>query len=129
MQNLTGGGSMSHPALLRRLGFIAGSLFVIGLAIAGCGGGSDSSSSGGGGGGGGSATIAFLLPENQTPRYEAHDRPEFEEKVEELCEGCDILYNNASEDANKQQSQAEAALTQGAEVMVVDPVDAASAAA
>jgi len=83
----------------------------------------------GGGGGGGGSKIAFLLPENETPRYEAHDRPEFEENVEALCEDCEILYSNAGEDASKQQSQAEAALTQGAEVLVLDPVDAKSAAA
>lgn len=93
-------------------------LAVLALA-AGCGGGD----------GGGGPKIAYLLPENETPRYEAHDRPEFEENVEKLCEDCEILYNNATEDASKQQSQAEAALTQGAEVMVLDPVDAASAAA
>jgi D-xylose transport system substrate-binding protein len=95
-----------------------GVLIVLVVAVSGCG------SSGGGG-----PKIAFLLPENETPRYEAHDRPEFEQNVEELCEDCEILYSNASEDASKQQSQAEAALTQGAEVLVLDPVDAASAAA
>jgi hypothetical protein len=31
---------------------------------------------GGGDGGGGSGTIALLLPENHTPRYEAADRPD-----------------------------------------------------
>ena len=67
------------------------------------------------------------VPENETPRYEAHDRPEFEENVEAKCEDCEILYSNATGDASKQQSQAEAALTQGAEVMVLDPVDAKSA--
>jgi hypothetical protein len=61
----------------------------------------------------GGPKIAYLLPENETPRCEVHDRPEFEENVEELCEDCEILYNNATEDASKQQSQAEAALTQG----------------
>ena len=96
-----------------------GLLLLAGLVVAGCGGSS----------GGGGAKIALLLPENETPRYEAHDRPEFEEKVEEECEDCEILYNNANEDASKQQSQAEAALTQGAEVLVLDPVDAKSAAA
>ena len=74
-------------------------------------------------------TIALLLPENQTPRYESADRPDFEEKVEEICPDCEILYSNATEDASKQQSQVEAALTQGADVLVLDPVDAASAAA
>jgi D-xylose transport system substrate-binding protein len=83
----------------------------------------------GGSDGGGGPKIAFLLPENQTPRYESADRPYFEEDVEKRCEDCEILYNNATEDASKQQGQAEAALTQGAEVLVLDPVDAASAAA
>jgi D-xylose transport system substrate-binding protein len=109
---------MSHTGALSRVLFAACSLLVVGLVAAGCG------SSGGGG-----PKIALLLPENETPRYEAHDRPEFEENVEELCEDCEILYNNATEDASKQQSQAEAALTQGAEVLVLDPVDAKSAAA
>ena len=80
-------------------------------------------------GGGGSGTIALLLPENHTPRYEAADRPNFEAKVKELCSDCKILYSNATQDAAKQQNQAEAALTQGAKVLVLDPVDAGSAGA
>ena len=35
------------------------------------------------------------LPENETPRYETNDRPDFEEAVEELCEDCEVLYSNA----------------------------------
>src|SRR3954454_19144001 len=81
------------------------------------------------GGGGGGGTIALLLPENHTPRYEAADRPDFEAKVKDLCSDCKILYSNATQDASKQQSQAEAALTQGAKVLVVDAVDAGSAGA
>jgi len=41
--------------------------------------------------------------------------------------GCSLIYSNADQDASKQQQQAEAALTQGAKVLVLDPVDAASA--
>src|SRR6478752_325864 len=104
---------------LRRILFVFGAVFATAALVAGCGGSS----------GGGGPKIALLLPENETPRYEAHDRPEFEENVEAECEDCEILYNNANEDASKQQSQAEAALTQGAEVLVLDPVDAKSAAA
>ena len=78
---------------------------------------------------GGGKTIAFLLPETKTARYESQDRPLFEEKVKELCPDCKILYSNADQDAAKQQQQAEAALTQGAKVMVLDPVDGAAAAA
>jgi D-xylose transport system substrate-binding protein len=85
----------------------------------------DNDNSGGGDGGG---TIAFLLPENTTARYESQDRPLFEAKVKELCSDCKILYSNATQDASKQQTQAEAALTQGVDVMVLDPVDGAAAA-
>lgn len=104
---------------LKRFSIAAGALLAIVLVGVGCG-GSD---------GGGGPKIALLLPENQTPRYESADRPYFEEKVEEICEDCEVLYSNATEDPSKQQSQVEAALTQGAEVLVLDPVDAASAAA
>jgi len=82
-----------------------------------------------GGGGGGNKKVALLLPENQTARYESHDRPDFVKKLKELCSDCQVLYSNATQDATKQQSQAEAALTQGAKVLVLDPVDAGSAAA
>ena len=101
---------------------------VFGLAA--CGGSNkDKSSSGSSGGGGGGKTIAFLLPENQTARYESQDRPLFTKQVKALCADCKILYSNATQDAAKQQQQAEAALTQGVDVMVLDPVDGAAAAA
>jgi D-xylose transport system substrate-binding protein len=103
-------------------------LFALGLAA--CGGDDDSSSSGGGGGGGdsggGGKTIALLLPETKTTRYEEKDRPLFEAKVKELCPDCKVFYQNASQDANKQQQQADAAITKGASVLVLDAVDVAS---
>jgi D-xylose transport system substrate-binding protein len=91
------------------------------LALSACG--------GGGGGGGGGKQIALLLPESKTTRYETQDRPLFEKKVKALCSDCKVLYSNAEQDPAKQQQQAEAALTQGADVLVLDAVDAASAAA
>jgi len=72
--------------------------------------------------------IALLLPESKTARYESQDRPDFTAKLKALCSGCDLIYSNADQDASKQQSQAEAALTNGAKVIVLDPVDSASAA-
>ena len=74
---------MSRSAL-KRIPVAVGVLLALVAVAAGCGGSDD--------GGGGGAKIALLLPENETPRYEAHDRPEFEENVESMCEGCDILY-------------------------------------
>ena len=79
--------------------------------------------------GGGGKKIALLLPESKTSRYETQDRPLFEAKVKELCSDCSIIYSNADQDATKQQSQAEAALTNGAKVLVLDAVDGAAAAA
>lgn len=105
-------------------GFAAMAVFALIAAaalVAGCG----SSDSGGGGGGGGK--IALLLPESKTARYESQDRPNFEKRVKALCGSCKIVYSNADQDAAKQQQQAEAALTEGAKVLVLDPVDAASA--
>src|SRR3954470_12600478 len=120
---------MSGSALLRRLAVVGSALLAVGLLVAGCGGSDDTTSSGGGGGGGGSsATIALLLPENETPRYETNDKPDFEKSVEEKCSGCEVIYFNAGGDAEKQQAQGEAALTKGAEVLVLDPMDSKSAA-
>jgi D-xylose transport system substrate-binding protein len=84
---------------------------------------------GGAGDGGGGKQIALLLPESKTARYEAHDRPGFEAEVERLCSDCDVIYANADQDATKQQAQAEAAITKGADVLVLDAVDAAAATA
>jgi D-xylose transport system substrate-binding protein len=103
---------MSKSALMRSM--IAFGVFCAVAAMgAGCG-----------GGGGGGPKVALLLPESKTSRYEAHDRPEFEEKVEEICEDCEIIYSNANQSTSEQQSQGEAAITQGANVLVLDAVDA-----
>lgn len=71
--------------------------------------------------------IALLLPESQTARYEAADRPFFEKKLKELCPQAEIVYANANQVAADQQQQAEAALAKGVKVMVLDPVDGDSA--
>src|SRR5436309_1853865 len=100
----------------KAVGFAGVMVAGLGLVAAGCG------SSGGGG-----PKIALLLPENKTARYETQDRPLFEKQVKKECPKCSVLYSNATQDPAKQQSQAEAALTQGAKVLVLDAVDAASA--
>jgi D-xylose transport system substrate-binding protein len=100
---------------------------VLAAGVAACGSDNNNNSSGGGSGKGGK--IALLLPETKTTRYEAQDRPLFEKKVKAICSDCSIIYSNADQDASKQQQQAEAAITNGAKVLVLDPVDSASAAA
>ena len=78
--------------------------------------------------GGDGPAIAFLMPESETLRYDAKDRPAFIAKVKDLCPDCKVIYSNADGDPAKQQQQAEAALTNGAAVLVLDPADSASAA-
>jgi D-xylose transport system substrate-binding protein len=97
---------------------------VAALGLAACGDDDESSDSGSESGGG---SIAFLLPGTQTARYETQDKPLFEQKVQELCPDCEILYQNADQDPTKQQSQVEAAVTEGVDVMVLDPVDSTAA--
>lgn len=96
-------------------------------ALAGC---AEDPASGGAGQDGGdtSAKIAFLMPDLASTRYEQYDAPLFEAKMKELCSGCEVLYQNADSDASLQQQQANAALTQGATVIVLDPVDSTAAA-
>jgi len=98
------------------------------VGVAACG-DDDDDGGGGGGGDGGGGTIALLLPERDTTRYEEQDRPNFERRVKELCADCEIVYANADQDPAKQQQQAEAAITQGAKVIVISAVDVKSAAA
>jgi len=97
------------------------------LALAACG-DDDDDSGDSADSGGGSGTIAFLLPESQTARYETQDRPLFEAKVQELCPDCDIQYSNADQDPTKQQSQVEAAIAEQVDVIVLDPVDSTASA-
>ncbi len=76
----------------------------------------------------GGKKIALLLPESKTARYESQDRPQFTQALQQLCSDCQLIYSNANQDATQQQSQAEAALTNGANVLVLDAVDGAAAA-
>jgi D-xylose transport system substrate-binding protein len=74
------------------------------------------------------AKIAFLLPQNGVPRFEQLDKPFFEKQIKKLCPTCTVLnYNAQTEDAAKQQQQAEAALAAGAKILVLCPVDGKAA--
>lgn len=111
-----------------------GALLVAGVGLSACGGGDNNNETTGTGanapsGQANAKTIALLLPESKTTRYESQDRPGFTAELKRLCPDCKLIYANADQDAAKQQSQAEAAITNGADVMVLDPVDAESAGA
>ena len=117
----------SFSTHLRRAARLAVMVAAVSLLAAACQ-TTDNDNGGGGSSGGGDKKIALLLPETKTARYEAADRPMFEAKVKALCADCEVIYSNADQKADQQQNQADAALTNGAKVMVLDPVDSASAA-
>ena len=94
-------------------------------ALAACG--ANEAQTGGEDGGSDSQVIALLLPESKTTRYETFDRPLFEAKVAELCEECEVVYYNADQDEAKQTQQVDTAISEGASVIVLDPVNGAGA--
>ncbi|PLP57953.1 ABC transporter substrate-binding protein [Mesorhizobium loti] len=74
------------------------------------------------------ATVAFLMPDQASTRYEEHDYPGFKAEMEKLCASCKVLYQNADADAARQQQQFNSMISQGAKVIVIDPVDSTAAA-
>lgn len=74
-----------------------------------------------------SGTVAFLLPENVTPRWEGPDRENFEAGMAEYAPNAEVQVFNAMNDAAQQQQQAEQAITQGADVLVIAAVDMTAA--
>jgi D-xylose transport system substrate-binding protein len=74
------------------------------------------------------ATVAFLMPDQGSTRYEEHDWPGFQAEMQKLCATCKLIYQNATADASLQQQQFNSVIAQGATVVVLDPVDSAAAA-
>jgi D-xylose transport system substrate-binding protein len=73
--------------------------------------------------------IALLMPDSTSTRYENQDRPLFQARLRSVCGDCTVLYRNANGDAAAQRQQADYVLGAGANVLVLDPVDAATGSA
>jgi len=99
-------------------------LMLVGLALMACGGTNTPGTTA-------AKKIALLLPEATTARYDTKDMPYFKAKLQSLCGSCadSMIYSNAKQDSGTQLTQAQAAITQGASVLVLDPVDGKAAAA
>lgn len=108
---------------------------ALALALTGCATNPPSNSGGGGGAAPASgdpaslqAKVAFLMPDQNSTRYEERDAPGFKAQLAKICPKCEPLYNNANADAAKQQQQFNSAIAQGAKAIVLDPVDSTAAA-
>ncbi len=67
--------------------------------------------------------IGISLPENQTARYEADDKPMMEAKIKSVCPKCHVDYENATGNANTQQQQVDTLINDGDKVIILDAVD------
>jgi D-xylose transport system substrate-binding protein len=101
------------------------------LLVAACGGNSTTTSTNTGpySAAKGCKKVGVLLPESNTsPRWESYDHQDLVNAIGSALPGAQIIYSNANGDQTAQQSNAEAALTQGACILVVAPHDSAAAA-
>lgn len=122
---------MKFRGTAARISLVALAAGALAFGLAACGGDDEGTGGGTGTTGGGASeakTIALLLPESKTTRYDQQDKPLFEAKLKELCPDCTLSYQNADQDAAKQQTQAEAEIAKGVDVLVLDPVDGKAAA-
>lgn len=65
-----------------------------------------------------SATVAFLMPDQASTRYEQHDFPGFKAEMSKLCADCKVIYQNANANASLQQQQFNSVIARGAKVIV-----------
>jgi len=73
-------------------------------------------------------SVALLLPSIGQYRWENQDRPYFINKMKQLAPGVKVIYSNAQDSPTRQLQQAQAAITNGAKVLVLSPVDGQTAA-
>jgi len=72
--------------------------------------------------------VALLLPGGGAIRDEAAIRPHFERAFKHACKDCGVVYGDADGKLAEQRRQARAALAEGVDVLVVDPIRAEHAA-
>jgi D-xylose transport system substrate-binding protein len=117
---------MTRPSTFRLLSTVTAAAAGLAMTLTGCtaknsdsGGAADASD--------GQGSIAFMMPDLITPRWDAQDRVVFEEQAAESCPDCSVTYYNAKGDAGTQLSQVQAAIANGVDVIVLAPADKTAA--
>jgi D-xylose transport system substrate-binding protein len=80
------------------------------------------------GGAAATGSVALLLPSLGQYRWDNQDRPYFIDKMKALAPGAKVIYSNAQDSPARQLQQAQAAITNGAKVLVLSPVNDQDAA-
>ena len=101
---------------------------ALAVALVGCGTSGTSTGAASASGGTGSAAaggkIAFLMPcSTCASRFENQDKPDFIKAVHQLDPSAQVIADNAEGSDATQISQAEDAITNGAKVIVISPLD------
>jgi D-xylose transport system substrate-binding protein len=111
-----------------RLALLVTAAAALAVTAAGCGGGKKKSAGASSGGGGGNIQVCVLLPDTTSSvRYELFDKP----YLAAAFKAANIKYSitNALGDAQKQRSQGDQCLTNGAKVVMLDALDSGTGAA
>src|SRR5258708_31672446 len=112
-------------------------ILVLSMLLAACGSANTGGPSGGGptpptsdNNGKGCKKVGVLLPETATSaRWDGQDRPLLQKDIPQVLSGATVDYNNAQGNADLQQTQAQADLTNGDCILVLAPSDSIKAAA
>jgi D-xylose transport system substrate-binding protein len=104
---------------------IIGTAVAAAVLLTGCGGGTTKgSTSGAAAAAAKDVVIGWIAPDaTSSTRWDTQDRPAFEAAVNKLAPGAKVLSSTASSDQAMLQ-QAESAITQGAQVIVINPITA-----
>jgi D-xylose transport system substrate-binding protein len=106
---------------------LLGAALVLAAVLAACG---SASSNGGSSTAVSPLKIAFLMPcSTCADRFEKQDKPLFIQAVKALDPSIQVIANNAQGSSATQLAQTEAALTNGANVIVISPLDSATGVA
>jgi D-xylose transport system substrate-binding protein len=111
-----------------RLALLITAAAALAVTAAGCGGGKKKASGSSSSGGGGKIQVCVLLPDTTSSvRYELFDKP----YLAAAFKAANIKYSitNALGDAQKQRSQGDQCLTNGAKVVMLDALDSGTGAA
>lgn len=75
-----------------------------------------------------SGSIAFLMPDEITERWDQEDKPVFLAEVHKICPQCTVDTENAKGSADTQLAQVQSAIANGVKVIVLAPTDISAAA-
>ena len=74
-----------------------------------------------------SGSIAFLMPDEITERWDEEDKPVFLAEVHRICPKCTVDAENAKGNADTQLAQVQSAISNGVKVIVLAPTDISAA--